>query len=79
MLVPFLDNANHASQADGGGHFQIGSSCITPFAGEQGVKKGEAVTLDYGKRSESTNAGGPNPLQWREDLCFICHHQHLLS
>jgi hypothetical protein len=51
MLVPLLDNANHASKADGGGHFLLGSGSIALFVGEQGAKKGEAVTLDYGARS----------------------------
>jgi hypothetical protein len=51
MLVPFLDNANHAVLADGGGHFHVGSGAITLFVGDKGVKKGDPVTLDYGPRT----------------------------
>lgn len=51
MLVPFLDNANHAVLADGGGHFHLGSGSINLFVGNKGVKKGEPVTLDYGART----------------------------
>jgi hypothetical protein len=51
MLVPFLDNANHASKEEGGGHFLEGSSSIALFVGENGAKKGEPVTLNYGERS----------------------------
>lgn len=51
MLVPFLDNANHATQEDGGGFFHLGSGSITLFVGDKGVKKGEPVTLDYGART----------------------------
>jgi hypothetical protein len=50
LLVPLLDNANHASKEDGGGQFLVGSSSVALFAGKKGVKRGEAVTLDYGKR-----------------------------
>ena len=50
MLVPFIDNANHASKEEGGGTFQLGSNSIVLMAGEYGVKKGEPFTLNYGNR-----------------------------
>ena len=50
MLVPFIDNANHASKEEGGGTFLLGSNSIVLMAGEYGVKKGEPFTLDYGNR-----------------------------
>lgn len=56
MLVPFLDNANHAVLEDGGGHFHVGSGAITLFVGDKGVKKGEPVTLDYGPRTSDEYA-----------------------
>ena len=50
MLVPLLDMANHASQAEGGGYYKLDGANICLVAGDRGVKLGEEVTLDYGHR-----------------------------
>lgn len=51
MLVPFLDNANHAPKKDGGCSYVTGSASVMLFVGEKEIKKGEPVCLDYGPRS----------------------------
>ena len=50
LLVPLLDMANHASQAEGGGYYKRDGADICLMVGERGVKLGEEVTLDYGQR-----------------------------
>ncbi|KAG7367317.1 SET methyltransferase domain containing protein [Nitzschia inconspicua] len=56
MLVPFLDMANHASQDQGGGYYQLENSpslqdvTIALKAGNRGVQAGNEVFLDYGDR-----------------------------
>eukprot|EP00548_Thalassiothrix_antarctica_P014517 CAMPEP_0194172844 /NCGR_PEP_ID=MMETSP0154-20130528/7250_1 /TAXON_ID=1049557 /ORGANISM="Thalassiothrix antarctica, Strain L6-D1" /LENGTH=321 /DNA_ID=CAMNT_0038885649 /DNA_START=44 /DNA_END=1006 /DNA_ORIENTATION=+ len=65
MLVPFLDMANHASEAEGGGYYQVNRKStnnnhqgdidsidnISLIVGERGVSMGEEITLNYGYRS----------------------------
>mmetsp|Transcript_26723 Transcript_26723/g.39524 ORF Transcript_26723/g.39524 Transcript_26723/m.39524 type:complete len:398 (+) Transcript_26723:66-1259(+) len=51
MLVPFLDNANHAPKEDGGCSYVTGSASVMLFVGEKEIKEGEPVCLDYGPRS----------------------------
>jgi hypothetical protein len=57
MLVPFLDMANHASQDQGGGYYELEENPngdvadhIVLRAGERGVAAGCEVCLDYGNR-----------------------------
>jgi len=52
LLVPLMDMANHASQPEGGGYFQIqsGENSICLHVGERGVRQGKEITLDYGSR-----------------------------
>ncbi|KAJ1459617.1 hypothetical protein M885DRAFT_510768 [Pelagophyceae sp. CCMP2097] len=50
LLVPLLDMANHASEAEGGGFYECDGDHVNLRVGARGAKAGEEVTLSYGDR-----------------------------